>query len=43
MRIDCKAYAKVNLALDVFNIRDNGYHDIKSIMVPLDFYDDIEI
>ena len=38
-----KAYAKVNLALDVFNIRDNGYHDIKSIMVPLDFYDDIEI
>lgn len=38
-----RAYAKVNLALDVFNVRENGYHDIKSIMVPLDFYDDIEI
>lgn len=38
-----KAYAKVNLSLDVFNIRDNGYHDLKSIMVPLNFYDDIEI
>ena len=38
-----KAYAKVNLALDVFNVRENGYHDIKSIMVPLDFYDEIEI
>lgn len=38
-----RAYAKINLALDVFNIRENGYHDIKSIMVPVNFYDELEI
>ena len=38
-----RAYAKINLALDVFNIRDDGYHDINSIMVPVDFYDELEI
>ena len=38
-----RAYAKINLALDVYNIRDNGYHDIKSVMVPLDFCDELEI
>ena len=38
-----KAYAKVNLALDVFNVREDGYHDLKSIMVPVDFYDDLDI
>lgn len=38
-----KANAKINLALDVYNIRDNGYHDIKSVMVPLDFCDELEI
>ena len=38
-----RAYAKINLALDVFNIRDDGYHDINSIMVPVNFYDELEI
>ena len=38
-----RAYAKINLALDVFNIREDGYHDINSIMVPVDFYDELEI
>lgn len=38
-----KCYGKINLALDVFNIRDDGYHDIKSIMVPISFYDELEI
>lgn len=38
-----RAYAKINLALDVFNIREDGYHDINSIMVPIDFYDELEI
>lgn len=41
--MQCKAFAKINLALDVFNIREDGYHDLKSIMVPIYFYDDIEI
>ena len=38
-----RAYAKINLALDVFNVREDGYHDINSIMVPINFYDELEI
>lgn len=38
-----RAYAKINLALDVFNIREDGYHDINSIMIPVNFYDELEI
>ena len=38
-----RCYAKVNLALDVFNIREDGYHDINSIMVPVSFYDELSI
>lgn len=38
-----RCYAKVNLALDVFNVREDGYHDIKSVMVPVSFYDEISI
>ena len=38
-----RAYAKINLALDVFAIREDGYHDINSIMVPLNFFDELEI
>ena len=34
-----RAYAKINLSLDVFNIREDGYHDLLSIMLPIDFYD----
>ena len=38
-----RAYAKINLSLDVFNVRDDGYHDLKSIMLPLDFFDELVI
>lgn len=38
-----RAYAKVNLALDVYNIREDGYHDINSVMVPVSFYDELSI
>lgn len=38
-----RAYAKINLSLDVFNIREDGYHDISSIMIPVNFYDELEI
>ena len=37
------AYAKVNLTLDVLGKREDGYHDIKSIMQTLSIRDDIEI
>ena len=38
-----RAYAKINLSLDVFNIREDGYHDLLSIMLSIDFYDELEI
>lgn len=37
------AYAKVNLTLDVLGKRDDGYHDIKSVMQAISIRDDIEI
>ena len=38
-----EAYAKINLALDVLGVRDDGYHELRMIMVPLDFFDDMDI
>ena len=38
-----KAYAKINLSLDVCGIREDHYHLIDSIMLPIDFYDFLEI
>jgi len=40
--LSLKAYAKVNLALDVLRRRENGYHDVKMIMQNLDIYDELE-
>ena len=37
------AYAKINLTLDVLGKREDGYHDIKSVMQTLSIRDDIEI
>lgn len=37
------AYAKLNLTLDVLGKREDGYHDIKSIMQTISVRDDIEI
>lgn len=34
-----RAYAKLNLILDVKNKRNDGYHELKSLMIPIDFYD----
>jgi 4-diphosphocytidyl-2-C-methyl-D-erythritol kinase len=36
-----KAYAKINLTLDVVRKRDDGYHELKMIMIPIDFYDEL--
>ena len=37
------AFAKVNLTLDVLGKREDGYHDLKSIMQAISIRDDIEI
>lgn len=38
-----KAYAKVNLALDVTGKRMDGYHELDMIMQSIDLYDEIEL
>ena len=38
-----RAYAKINLCLDVVKGRKDGYHDLRMIMVPIDFYDVLEM
>lgn len=37
------AFAKLNLTLDVLGKRDDGYHDLKSVMQAVSIRDDIEI
>ena len=41
MEIKLKAYAKVNLALDVLRKRPDGYHDVKMIMQNISLYDEL--
>lgn len=36
-----KAYAKINLALDVIKKLENGYHEVKMIMQTIGIYDEI--
>ena len=37
------AFAKINLTLDVLGKRDDGYHDLKSVMQTISIRDDVEI
>ena len=37
------AFAKINLTLDVLGKRDDGFHDIKTVMQTISLRDDIEI
>ncbi len=43
MKIACKAYAKLNLTLDVTGVLENGYHLIKSIFQSVSLYDTVSI
>lgn len=38
-----KSFAKINLFLDVTGKTDDGYHDLKMVMIPLELHDAIEI
>ncbi len=38
-----RAFAKINLCLDVASKREDGYHELHMIMVPIDFYDVLEM
>ena len=37
------AFAKINLTLDVLGKREDGYHDLKSVMQTISMRDDVEI
>jgi len=41
--MEIKAYAKINIALDVVGKRDDGYHLLRMIMQSIDLYDTIVI
>ena len=37
-----KAYAKINIYLKVLGKRSDGYHDLETLMVPINIYDELE-
>lgn len=41
MGISAKAYAKINLSLDVIGKRDDGYHEVEMIMQSVSIYDEL--
>lgn len=41
--IDKKAYAKINLGLDVLRKREDGYHEVSMIMQSVDLYDTLSL
>lgn len=38
-----RAYAKINLSLEVLNTDEKNYHLVNTIMVPINIYDEIEL
>lgn len=38
-----KAYAKINLGLDITGRRSDGYHDVRMVMQSLDLHDDVAV
>lgn len=43
MNINILAYAKTNLSLEIISKREDGYHNIHSIMHSVDLYDELNI
>jgi 4-diphosphocytidyl-2C-methyl-D-erythritol kinase len=37
-----KSYSKINLTLDIIKKREDGYHELKMIMLPLELHDEME-
>lgn len=35
--------AKINLTLEILGVRADGYHELRSIMQPIDFFDEVRI
>ena len=43
MKIKLKAYAKINLMLDILSRLENGYHDLYMIMQSVSLYDVVTV
>lgn len=43
MELSMKAYAKINLTLDVIGKRSDGYHELRTIMQTISLYDTVSI
>ena len=43
MRNSVKAHAKINYTLEVLGTRPDGYHDLRSVVVPIPLHDDVEM
>ena len=43
MAVSVPAYAKINLTLELLGVRPDGYHAIRSVVVPVELHDDVEI
>lgn len=43
MKITLKAYAKINLMLDILSRLENGYHDLYMIMQSVSLYDEVTV
>lgn len=41
-RLTLRAYAKINLFLDITGRRADGYHELKTVMQSVDLYDELE-
>lgn len=41
--MDVRAYAKLNLTLDVLGMREDGYHDLRMVMQSIDLCDRLEL
>lgn len=43
MQVTVKAYAKINLMLDILSTLPNGYHDLFMVMQSVDIYDTVKV
>ncbi len=41
MRRSVKSYAKINISLNVVKKREDGYHELDSLMIPIDLHDSL--
>lgn len=41
--VSLRAYAKVNYALEVYGLRFDGYHDLRTVMQSVSLFDEVEV